>query len=72
MPVAVKERFSDRPAFATGVYTTGINVGSALASALAVPIAAVAAAGWRATLVVFSAVTVGLVGLWVFQTAIRN
>ncbi len=68
MPVAVKERFSDRPAFATGVYTTGINVGSALASALAVPIAAVAVAGWRATLVVFSAVTLGLVGLWIFQT----
>ncbi len=31
MPVAVKERFPDRPAFSTGVYTTGINVGSALA-----------------------------------------
>jgi CP family cyanate transporter-like MFS transporter len=67
MPVAVKERFPDRPAFSTGVYTTGINVGSALASALAVPIAALAG-GWRASLVAFSAVTVGLAGLWVLQT----
>jgi MFS transporter, CP family, cyanate transporter len=30
MPVAVKERFAHRPAFASGVYTTGINMGSAL------------------------------------------
>ena len=59
MPVAVKERFPDRPAFSTGVYTTGINVGSALASALAVPLAALTG-GWRGALVVFSAVTVGL------------
>ena len=27
MPVAVKERFAHRPAFASGVYTTGINMG---------------------------------------------
>ena len=49
MPVAVKERFAHRPAFASGVYTTGINMGSALSSALAVPIAA-AWGGWRAAL----------------------
>ena len=54
MPVAVKERFAHRPAFASGVYTTGINLGSALSSALAVPIAA-ALGGWRAALAVFSA-----------------
>ncbi len=67
LPVAVKERFTDRPAFSTGVYTTGINVGSALASALAVPIAAVAG-GWRGALVAFSAVTVGLAVIWALQT----
>ena len=67
MPVAVKERFPDRPAFSTGVYTTGINVGSALASALAVPLAALTG-GWRGALIAFSAVTVGLLALWVFQT----
>ena len=57
MPVAVKERFAHRPAFASGVYTTGINMGSALSSALAVPIAA-AWGGWRAALAVFSACTI--------------
>lgn len=67
MPVATKERFSDRPAFATGMYTTGINVGSAVSAAVAVPIAAVLW-GWEAPLLLFSAVTAGLVVLWLFQT----
>jgi CP family cyanate transporter-like MFS transporter len=63
MPVAVKERFSSRPAFATGIYVLGINIGAAIASALAVPIAD-AAGSWRWSLAVFSAVTVGLVPVW--------
>jgi CP family cyanate transporter-like MFS transporter len=67
MPVAVKERFPHRPAFATGIYTTGINTGSALSAAAAVPIAA-AAGGWRTALAVFSAVTVGLAALWLART----
>jgi len=67
MPVAVKEQFSSRPAFATGIYVLGINIGSALSSALAVPLAD-AAGGWRWSLAVFSAVTIGLVGVWVWLT----
>ena len=67
MPVAVKERFSARPAFATGIYVLGINIGSALSSALAVPIAD-AAGGWRWSLAVFSGVTVGLVFVWGWLT----
>ena len=39
MPVAVKERFAGRPALATGIYVLGINLGSGLSSALAVPLA---------------------------------
>jgi MFS transporter, CP family, cyanate transporter len=53
LPVAVKERFSDRPAFATGIYATGIQLGSAISSAVAVPIA-IAFGGWRASLLAFS------------------
>ena len=53
LPVAVKERFPHRPAFATGVYATAINLGSAIASALAVPVA-LATGGWRGTLAVFA------------------
>ena len=56
LPVAVKERFADRPGFATGVYTSGITIGSALAAALAVPLAHVAG-GWRTPLLVFGAVS---------------
>jgi CP family cyanate transporter-like MFS transporter len=63
MPVAVKERFSARPAFATGIYVLGINIGSALSSALAVPIAH-AAGGWRWSLAAFSIATIALVVVW--------
>ena len=67
MPVAVKERFAGRPAFATGIYVLGFNIGSALASALAVPIAD-AAGSWRWSLIVFSAVTLVLVPAWIWLT----
>jgi CP family cyanate transporter-like MFS transporter len=65
MPVAVKEGFRDRPAFATGIYVGGINTGSALAAAAAVPLAA--AGSWRTALLVFSAVSAGLALLWLAQ-----
>ena len=54
MPAAVKERFALRPAFATGIYVLGFNIGSALSSVFAVPIAD-ATGSWRWSLVVFSA-----------------
>jgi CP family cyanate transporter-like MFS transporter len=63
VPVAVKERFPIRPAPATGVYTTGIQVGSAASAALAVPLAAWYG-GWRASLAAFSLVTVALACAW--------
>ena len=67
VPVAVKERFSLSPAAPTGVYTTGIQVGSALSAAVAVPLATWYG-GWRGSLAVFSLVTVGLAGVWVVLT----
>jgi MFS transporter, CP family, cyanate transporter len=67
VPVAVKERFAARPAGATGIYTTGIQTGSALSAALAVPLAAWHG-GWRASLVVFSLATLALAGVWVVLT----
>jgi MFS transporter, CP family, cyanate transporter len=62
-PVAVKERFADKPATATGVYTTGIQIGSAISSAVAVPLA-LWFGGWRASLAVFSALTCLLLVVW--------
>jgi MFS transporter, CP family, cyanate transporter len=53
LPVAVKHRFAHRPAFATGIGVTGINLGAAVSSAVAVPLAS-AAGGWRGALVAFS------------------
>ena len=67
VPVAVKERFAERPAGPTGVYTTGIQVGSALSAALAVPLAAWYG-GWRASLAAFSLVSLAIAGLWVLLT----
>ena len=67
MPVAVKERFASRPAFATGIYVLGINIGSAISSALAVPIAH-AAGEWRWSVGSFSAATCLLVFAWWWLT----
>lgn len=67
LPVAVKERFPDRPAFATGTYATGISLGAAVAAAVAIPIAD-AAFGWRASLLAFSLFTGLLVLAWALLT----
>ena len=70
LPVTVKERFADRPGFATGVYTTGITIGSAVAAATAVPLAHLAGS-WRAPLLVFGVVSTGLAVLWLWLTRSR-
>jgi CP family cyanate transporter-like MFS transporter len=67
LPVAVKERFADRPGFATGVYTAGMTVGSAVAAASAVPLAHLGH-GWRTPLLVFAAVSVALGAVWLLLT----
>jgi CP family cyanate transporter-like MFS transporter len=67
MPVAVKERFSDRPGFATGVYTMGITGGATIAAAIAVPLAH-AAGGWRTPLLIMSAVSAALAAAWIWLT----
>jgi MFS transporter, CP family, cyanate transporter len=64
LPVAVKERFPDRPVFASGVCTTGINLGAALSSLFAVP-AAGALGGWRGALAAFSAIAVVQCAGWI-------
>ncbi len=66
-PIAVKEHVPDRPATGTGVYTTGIQIGSTASAALAVPLAAVLG-GWRAALITFSLVTCGLLVAWLVLT----
>jgi MFS transporter, CP family, cyanate transporter len=67
LPVAVKERFSDRPGFATGVYTGGITIGAAAAAAVAVPLAH-AANGWRTPLLVIGGISTALAALWFWLT----
>jgi CP family cyanate transporter-like MFS transporter len=67
MPVAVKERFSERPGFTTGVYTMGITAGATISAAIAVPLAQ-AAGGWRTPLLVIGAVSTALAGAWIWLT----
>ena len=67
VPVAVKENFPIRPAGPTGLYTTGIQVGSAVSAAVAVLLAAWYG-GWRASLAVFSVATLLLTCVWLFLT----
>jgi len=67
LPVSVKERFSDRPGFATGTYTAGIVIGAAVSAAVAVPLAH-AAGGWRTPLLVLSAIAAALAVVWLWLT----
>jgi CP family cyanate transporter-like MFS transporter len=67
MPVAVKQRFAHRPGLATGIYASGIQVGSTAAAGLAVPLAH-AHGGWRFSLGVFSVATALLVPGWLLAS----
>ncbi len=53
MPAAVKARIPHRPAFGTGIYATGIQLGAAASAGLAVPLAHLHG-GWRFSLALFS------------------
>jgi CP family cyanate transporter-like MFS transporter len=53
LPAAVKGRLAHRPASGTGFYATGIQLGAALAAALAVPLAHLHG-GWQFALACFS------------------
>ena len=66
-PISVKEHFEDRPAAGTGVYTTGIQIGSTAAAAFAVPLSAWLY-GWRGALVAISCVALVSLVAWVALT----
>ena len=52
-PLFVRETVPARPATGTGIYTTGIQIGSTVSAAIAVPLAAVLG-GWRGSLIALS------------------
>jgi MFS transporter, CP family, cyanate transporter len=62
LPVVVKERFPRQAGLVTGMYATGIQLGSAGSAAVAVPIAV--DAGWRGALLLFAVVTALLAAMW--------
>jgi CP family cyanate transporter-like MFS transporter len=64
LPAVVKGRFAERPAFATGVFTFGLNAGASLGAGLAVPLAH-ALGGWRWSLGTLAAVGAVAVPAWI-------
>ena len=66
-PISVKEHFESRPATGTGVYTTGIQIGSTSAALLTVPLAGWLA-GWRGALIAISCVALLSLIAWVVLT----
>ncbi|BCJ33322.1 MFS transporter [Actinocatenispora thailandica] len=69
LPVLVRTYFPDRLGLLTGLYTTVLNLGAALASAVAVPVAA-AAGGWRGGLALWA--TIAAFGLLPWLGALRR
>lgn len=63
MPVVVAQLMRDGRAMATGLYVAGINVGSTLSSAAAVPLSD-AAGGWRPAMAIVSVATIALLVAW--------
>lgn len=63
-PLAVRDTVPERPATGTGVYATGIQLGAAVAAAIAVPLAAVLG-GWRGSLIAISAASCVVALVWV-------
>lgn len=68
LPIAVKERFPKRPAFATGMYTNGYQAGAAISSAIAAPLA-LWLGGWRESLVAVSVLSLVMAVVWHLSTA---
>jgi CP family cyanate transporter-like MFS transporter len=62
-PLAVRETMPERPATGTGIYTTGIQIGSTTAAAIAVPLAALLD-GWRGALIAFSVASCVVAVAW--------
>ena len=62
-PLAVRETVPERPATGTGVYATGIQLGSAISAAIAVPLAAVLG-GWRGALIAVSVASCVVAAVW--------
>ena len=71
LPVRVKERFAERPVFATGVYAAGINVGATASAAAAVPLER-SLGSWRDPLLVMSAATLALLVVWLVLTRVER
>jgi len=63
-PIAVKERIPERAATGTGIYTAGIQIGSTVSAAVAVPIAGVLG-GWRWAFGTFSLAACAILVSWV-------
>ena len=66
IPGVIKEHFPDQIGSMTGLFTTSMSVGSALSTAICVPLVANPAFGWRGTFMIWAAPAAASVILWFF------
>lgn len=64
LPSLVKRDFPDKIGLMTGVYTTVMNIFAGLSSGISVPLARNLGLGWRGSLMVWSAVTLVALVVW--------
>lgn len=69
LPAAVKGSLPGRPAFATGVYAAGIQLGAAVTAGVAVPLAVVVS--WRGALATLSVISLCFAVAWAWATSGR-
>jgi CP family cyanate transporter-like MFS transporter len=64
LPTIVKERFSERAALVTGIYTLGINAGAALAAEATIPLEQLFEGFWPGALASWSLLAVMAAAFW--------
>src|SRR5581483_3900944 len=63
LPIVVRQRLGHRTGFATGVYSSGIVLGSGIGALVAVPLARLGG-NWQTPFAVISAVSLALLPAW--------
>ena len=70
LPILVKETYSQRPAFGSGVYASGIQLGAAMSAVISVPLARMLG-GWRGSLAAQSTIVFGICAVWALLSSSR-
>ncbi|MCZ2257850.1 CynX/NimT family MFS transporter [Sporosarcina sp. G11-34] len=67
LPALIKKNFIHRIGLMTGVYAVSMNLSSAIASGISVPLASISWLGWQGALAIFGFLTIAAILLWIPQ-----